>query len=163
MVFADETLSERTGRELHEAGLTIACAESCTGGLLTSTLTDMSGSSSYVMGSIVSYANHVKARILHVSEETLTVYGAVSEETAREMAENVRQLIQTDIGVGITGIAGPGGGSAEKPVGLVYIAVADHTHTVVRKNNFSGTRIENKQAAVEKALAMICNVIRRTT
>ena len=88
MAFADETLSERTGRELHEAGLTIACAESCTGGLLTSTLTDMSGSSSYVMGSIVSYANHVKARILHVSEETLTVYGAVSEETAREMAEN---------------------------------------------------------------------------
>lgn len=160
MDFTDEIPAERTGKELRAAGLTIACAESCTGGLLTSMLTDVSGSSSYVMGSVVSYSNDVKARVLHVSEETLAVYGAVSEETAREMAQSVRKLIHADIGVGITGIAGPDGGSTEKPVGLVYIAVADQTHTVVQKNNFHGTRFENKQAAVHKAFAMICDIIR---
>ena len=160
MDFTDEIPAERTGKELRAAGLTIACAESCTGGLLTSMLTDVSGSSSYVMGRVVSYSNDVKARVLHVSEETLAVYGAVSEETAREMAQSVRKLIHADIGVGITGIAGPDGGSTEKPVGLVYIAVADQTHTVVQKNNFHGTRFENKQAAVHKAFAMICDIIR---
>ena len=160
MDFTDEIPAERTGKELRAAGLTIACAESCTGGLLTSMLTDVSGSSSYVMGSVVSYSNDVKARVLHVSEETLAVYGAVSEETAREMTQSVRKLIHADIGVGITGIAGPDGGSTEKPVGLVYIAVADQTHTVVQKNNFHGTRFENKQAAVHKAFAMICDIIR---
>lgn len=160
MDFTDEIPAERTGKELRAAGLTIACAESCTGGLLTSMLTDVSGSSSYVMGSVVSYSNDVKARVLHVSEETLAVYGAVSEETAREMAQSVRKLIHADIGVGITGIAGPDGGSTEKPVGLVYIAVADQTHTVVQKNNFHGTRFENKQVAVHKAFAMICDIIR---
>ena len=160
MDFTDEIPAERTGKELRAAGLTITCAESCTGGLLTSMLTDVSGSSSYVMGSVVSYSNDVKARVLHVSEETLAVYGAVSEETAREMAQSVRKLIHADIGVGITGIAGPDGGSTEKPVGLVYIAVADQTHTVVQKNNFHGTRFENKQAAVHKAFAMICDIIR---
>ena len=112
MTFELETLSVETGRILHAAGLTIACAESCTGGLLTSTLTDVPGSSSYILGSIVSYSNDVKSRILHVAEDTLAGYGAVSEETAREMAEGIRRLMQTDLGVGITGIAGPDGGSA---------------------------------------------------
>ena len=156
----DGMCSEEVGRELRVAGFTIACAESCTGGLLTSTLTDIPGSSAYLMGSVVSYSNDVKSRVLGVSEETLSRYGAVSEETARAMAEGVRRLMQTDIGVGITGIAGPDGGSEEKPVGLVYIAIADQTHTIVEKNNFSGTRLENKQAAVEKALHMIHDMIR---
>ena len=160
MESAYEMLSDELGRELRARGLTISCAESCTGGLLTSTLTDIPGSSAYVMGSVVSYSNEVKSRVLGVSDETLLLYGAVSEETAREMAEGVRRLMQTDIGVGITGIAGPDGGLAEKPVGLVYIAIADQTHTIVEKNNFSGTRLENKRAAVEKALHMIHNVIR---
>ena len=155
-----EPLPVRVGRELGEAGRTISCAESCTGGLLTSTLTDVPGSSAYVMGSVVSYSNDVKSRILHVAEDTIAAYGAVSEETARGMAEGVRQLMQTDIGVGITGIAGPDGGSAEKPVGLVYIAVSDRSNTVVQKNYFRGTRLENKRAAVDKALAMIRDVLR---
>lgn len=155
-----EPLPVRVGRELGEAGMTISCAESCTGGLLTSTLTDVPGSSAYVMGSVVSYSNEVKSRILHVAEDTLAAYGAVSEETAREMAEGIRQLIQTDLGVSITGIAGPDGGSAEKPVGLVYIAVSDRSNTVVQKNCFHGTRLENKRAAVDKALAMIRDVLR---
>ena len=155
-----ETQSSETGRILRTAGLTIACAESCTGGLLTSTLTDVSGSSSYVMGSVVSYSNDVKARILHVPVETLSAHGAVSEQTARAMAEGVRALMQTDLGVGITGIAGPDGGSVEKPVGLVYIAVSNQAKTVVQKNYFHGTRLENKQSAVDKALAMIRDVLR---
>lgn len=160
---AYDSCTIETGRELCAAGLTIACAESCTGGLLTSTLTDVPGSSSYVMGSIVSYSNDVKSRVLHVSEDTLASYGAVSEETAREMAEGVRKLMATDIGVGITGIAGPDGGSAEKPVGLVYIATANSAQTIVQKNIFLGTRIENKRAAVEKALAMIRDMIRSSS
>ncbi len=160
---AYDSCTIETGRELCVAGLTIACAESCTGGLLTSTLTDVPGSSSYVMGSIVSYSNDVKSRVLHVSEDTLASYGAVSEETAREMAEGVRKLMGTDIGVGITGIAGPDGGSAEKPVGLVYIATANSAQTIVQKNIFLGTRIENKRAAVEKALAMIRDMIRSSS
>lgn len=156
-------MSEEVGRALADGGFTISCAESCTGGLLTSTLTDIAGSSSYVMGSVVSYSNDVKTRILHVAEETLAAYGAVSEETARAMAEGVRTLMRTDIGVGITGIAGPGGGSQKKPVGLVYIAVSVPKNTVVEKNNFFGTRIENKQAAVQKALAMIREIIRSSS
>ena len=155
-----DSLSEEVGRKLRAAGLTIACAESCTGGLLTSTLTDVPGSSFYVMGSIVSYSNDVKSRILHVSGDTLAVFGAVSAETAHEMAEGVRNLIQTDIGVGITGITGPDGGSCEKPVGLVYIAVSTGAHITASKNNFSGTRGENKMMAVEKALTMIQSAIR---
>ena len=141
-------------------GYTISCAESCTGGLLTSTLTDVPGSSAYVMGSVVSYSNDVKSRILHVAEETLAAHGAVSPETARAMAEGVRDLMQTDVGVGITGIAGPGGGSPEKPVGLVYIAVSTLGKTSVEKNVFSGVRAEIKRAAVNKALAMVQEMIR---
>lgn len=160
MNFTHEIFPEDAGRELRAHELTISCAESCTGGLLTSALTDVPGSSRYVIGSVVSYSNDVKVHILHVSEETLSLYGAVSEETAREMAEGVRDLMQTDIGVGITGIAGPDGGSEEKPVGLVYIAVADQVRTLVQKNLFFGTRVENKRAAVGKALAMIYDGIR---
>ena len=155
-----ERLPDMVGQMLCARGYTISCAESCTGGLLTSTLTDVPGSSAYVMGSVVSYSNDVKSRILHVAEETLAAHGAVSPETAREMAEGVRDLMQTDVGVGITGIAGPGGGSPEKPVGLVYIAVSTLGKTSVEKNVFSGVRAEIKRAAVNKALAMVQEMIR---
>ena len=155
-----ERLPDIVGQILCAKGYTISCAESCTGGLLTSTLTDVPGSSAYVMGSVVSYSNDVKSRILHVAEETLAAHGAVSPETARAMAEGVRDLMQTDVGVGITGIAGPGGGSPEKPVGLVYIAVSTLGKTSVEKNVFSGVRAEIKRAAVNKALAMVQEMIR---
>ena len=155
-----ERLPDMVGQMLCTKGYTISCAESCTGGLLTSTLTDVPGSSAYVMGSVVSYSNDVKSRILHVAEETLAAHGAVSPETARAMAEGVRDLMQTDVGVGITGIAGPGGGSPEKPVGLVYIAVSTLGKTSVEKNVFSGVRAEIKRAAVNKALAMVQEMIR---
>ena len=155
-----ERLPDMVGQMLCARGYTISCAESCTGGLLTSTLTDVPGSSAYVMGSVVSYSNDVKSRILHVAEETLAAHGAVSPETARAMAEGVRDLMQTDVGVGITGIAGPGGGSPEKPVGLVYIAVSALGKPSVKKNVFSGVRAEIKRAAVNKALAMVQEMIR---
>lgn len=155
-----ERLPDMVGQMLCAKGYTISCAESCTGGLLTSTLTDVPGSSTYVMGSVVSYSNDVKSRILHVAEGTLAAHGAVSPETARAMAEGVRNLMQTDVGVGITGIAGPGGGSPEKPVGLVYIAVSTLGKTSVEKNVFSGVRAEIKRAAVNKALAMVQEMIR---
>ena len=155
-----ERLPDIVGQMLCAKGYTISCAESCTGGLLTSTLTDVPGSSAYVMGSVVSYSNDVKSRILHVAEETLAAHGAVSPETAQAMAEGVRDLMQTDVGVGITGIAGPGGGSPEKPVGLVYIAVSTLGKTSVEKNVFSGVRAEIKRAAVNKALAMVQEMIR---
>lgn len=155
-----ERLPDIVGQMLCAKGYTISCAESCTGGLLTSTLTDVPGSSAYVMGSVVSYSNDVKSRILHVAEGTLAAHGAVSPETARAMAEGVRNLMQTDVGVGITGIAGPGGGSPEKPVGLVYIAVSTLGKTSVEKNVFSGVRAEIKRAAVNKALAMVQEMIR---
>ena len=155
-----ERLPDMVGQMLCAKGYTISCAESCTGGLLTSTLTDVPGSSAYVMGSVVSYSNDVKSRILHVAEETLAAHGAVSPETARAMAEGVRDLMQTDVGVGITGIAGPSGGSPEKPVGLVYIAVSTLGKTSVEKNVFSGVRAEIKRAAVNKALAMVQEMIR---
>ena len=155
-----ERLPDMVGHMLCAKGYTISCAESCTGGLLTSTLTDVPGSSAYVMGSVVSYSNDVKSRILHVAEGTLAAHGAVSPETARAMAEGVRNLMQTDVGVGITGIAGPGGGSPEKPVGLVYIAVSTLGKTSVEKNVFSGVRAEIKRAAVNKALAMVQEMIR---
>ena len=138
-----------------EKNLTIACAESCTGGLLTSRLTDIAGSSNYVKGSIVCYSNEVKNKILHVDADTLNNFGAVSEQTARQMSANVRKIINTDIGVGVTGIAGPGGGTADKPVGTVYISVSNADKTFVKLFNFNGTRTEIKNQSCDAALTMI--------
>ena len=141
-----ESLEALVGRLLRECGRTIACAESCTGGLLTSRLTDVAGSSAYVMGAVVSYTNEVKASLVGVHEATLKAFGAVSEETAREMAEGVRRAIPADIGVGITGIAGPGGATAEKPV-------------YVERHIFDGVRTEVKRQSTEAALTMVRDLI----
>ena len=143
------------GEMLRERNLKIACAESCTGGLLTSRLTDVAGSSEYVEGALVSYTNAVKNKLLKVSAETLKNFSAVSEETAREMSKNVREIFCTDIGVGITGLAGPGGGSEKKPVGTVYISIADEKNVVVKKFNFTGTRTEIKSQSVDAALKFL--------
>mgnify|MGYP002626329914 CR=1 FL=1 len=150
-----QNMEKEIGKLLLEKNLTIACAESCTGGLLTSRLTDVAGSSAYVQGSVVSYSNEVKNSVLHVKEETLKNFGAVSEQTAREMAANVRQLMKTDIGVSVTGIAGPGGGTAEKPVGTVYIGVSGSNGEKIQRFQFSGTRTEIKEKSVDAALKMV--------
>nr|WP_315409971.1 nicotinamide-nucleotide amidohydrolase family protein [uncultured Selenomonas sp.] len=154
-----ESLEVLVGRLLRECGRTIACAESCTGGFLTSRLTDVAGSSAYVMGAVVSYTNEVKSLLVGVQEATLKTFGAVSEETAREMAEGVRRAIPADIGVGITGIAGPGGATAEKPVGLVYIAVAAEHMTHAVRHVFSGSRAEVKRQSTEAALTMVRDLL----
>jgi len=148
-------LEKTVGDLLREKNFTIACAESCTGGLLTSKLTDVAGSSDYVQGSLVSYSNKIKNQLLRVEEETLKNFGAVSEQTAKEMSANVRKIFETDIGVGVTGIAGPGGGSPEKPVGTVYISVAGANNLVVQKFNFTGSRMEIKNQSANAALKML--------
>ena len=155
----EDQLAARLGAALRAAGKTIACAESGTGGLVTSRLTDIPGSSDYVMGSIVSYTNDIKERLVGVRHETLAAHGAVSPETAREMADGIRRVIRTDLGLGITGIAGPGGGTAAKPVGLVYIAVSSEKGTRVTENHFSGTRTEVKQQTSDAALALALDAL----
>lgn len=157
----DQPMEEVVGSLLKEKQLTIACAESCTGGLLTSRLTDMAGSSAYVMGAVVSYTNEIKSNELGVSRDLLAAKGAVCEEVARAMAEGIALKFGTDIGVGITGIAGPGGGSEEKPVGLVYIAIAGREGTLVKKNLFAGKRNEIKYKTTQTALDMIRQYISR--
>ena len=118
----------------------MAVAESCTGGLLSSRITDIRGSSDYFVGSIVSYSNETKTNVLNVNPETIEKYGAVSEQTALEMAVNVKNILKSDIGISITGIAGPDGGCEEKPVGLVYIGYSDSKQTFAVRNQFPGKR-----------------------
>ena len=143
------------GALLTEKKLTISCAESCTGGLLTDRLTNVAGSSAYVKGSVIAYANEIKINVLRVKAETIKNFGAVSRQTAQELSENVRQILNTDIGVSITGIAGPGGGTPEKPLGTVYIGISGPNGDRVQKFKFNGNRKEIKEKAVEAALVLI--------
>jgi len=143
---------------LRAAGKTLATAESCTGGLLAKRITDVAGSSDVFEMGCVTYANRVKEKLLGVPHETLEAHGAVSEETARAMAEGIVRASGADIGVGITGIAGPGGGTAEKPVGLVYIALSDGKSTWVAKRQPAGrmkSRGWHRHCAASKALDMV--------
>jgi PncC family amidohydrolase len=140
---------------LTEQGLTIAVAESCTGGLIAHQLTNVSGSSAYFLGGVVAYANQVKERVLGVSGETLTAHGAVSEACAREMARGARRLFDTDVTLSSTGIAGPTGGTPEKPVGLVYVALAAPDVECCEQHLWHGDRLENKRQTSEAALKML--------
>jgi PncC family amidohydrolase len=147
--------STALGDLLRARGLTLAVAESCTGGGLADAITDIPGSSDYFLGGVVSYSNSAKERLLGVARETLTAHGAVSEPVARQMAEGVRSLFRSDLAAGITGIVGPGGGSAEKPVGVVYIAVASPRGTEVRRYLWDRDRTGNKALSVNAALEML--------
>ncbi len=147
-----EPLEKVVGSLLREKGLTVATAESCTGGLLAATLVNVAGSSDYFKGSVVAYSNEVKERILGVSSETLRKFGAVSARTAKEMALNVRKLLRTDIGLSTTGIAGPGGGTEEKPVGLTYMAIAFGDRVEVFREIFPYGRNQNRLSAVHYLL-----------
>jgi PncC family amidohydrolase len=153
-------LSAELGAQLSEQNLTIALAESCTGGMLTSILTDIAGSSHYVAGGVVSYSNFAKMRVLEVSPETLDAHGAVSPETAREMARGVRALLQTDLALSVTGIAGPGGGAPEKPVGLVYLHLAAEDIDWGEMHVWPYHRIGNKQASVAAGLRLALRYVR---
>ena len=149
------TLEEIVGWLLTEQGLTIAVAESCTGGLIAHQLTNVPGSSAYFVGGVVAYSNEVKERVLGVSHETLSAHGAVSEECAREMARGARRLLGTDVAIAATGIAGPTGGTPEKPVGLAYVALAAPDLERCERHLFEGRRLRNKRQTSEAALEML--------
>lgn len=151
----DQTLEEVVVRLLEAQGKTVATAESCTGGWLAQRITAISGSSSVFHTGVVTYANEAKIGLLHIPRALLGAVGAVSPEVARAMAERVRELAQSDYGIGITGIAGPGGGSDEKPVGLVYIAVAGPDGTQLTQNIFPGQRADVRWRATQTALDML--------
>lgn len=150
-----DDLEITVGRLLREKGLTLAVSESCTGGLVSHRITNVSGSSDYYRGSITAYASDVKETLLHVRKETLANHGAVSEQTALEMAEGVRQAIRADVGVSVTGIAGPTGGTPEKPVGLVYVSLVAPDGEWVERHVWSGDRCENKAQSANAALDLV--------
>jgi PncC family amidohydrolase len=137
------------------AGLTVATAESCTGGLVASSITDVSGSSGYFRGGVVAYANEAKMALLGVAAELLESHGAVSAQVARAMAIHARDSLAADLAVSVTGVAGPGGGTNAKPVGLTYVAVADSSGVAVQRFNWTGDRLANKEASARAALAML--------
>jgi len=155
-----ETLAELVHKTLSERGLTLATAESCTGGTIASQLTAQAGASAYFKGGVVAYSNEVKECALGVQHSTLEAHGAVSEETAREMAEGVRKRLGADLAIATTGIAGPDGGTKEKPVGTVWIAVADATHTEAQLLSFPGRRRQqNIDRTVNQAFSMLMKLV----
>lgn len=146
------------GEALLARGLTICTAESCTGGLVLHRLTNVPGSSAWVMGGVVAYDNRIKQSLLQVSEATLLAHGAVSEQSALEMARGARQLLNTDLAVSITGIAGPGGGTAEKPVGLTWMALAGPDGLLLSEQRIhQGGRLDIKDASAGAALSLVLN------
>jgi len=155
------SLEQGVGARLAARGWTVAVAESCTGGLLGHRLTSVAGSSAYFPGGVIAYANEAKVRLLGVPARVLGAHGAVSEPVARAMARGVRERFGADLGVAVTGIAGPGGGSASKPVGLVYIAVADRRRCRVARRRFRGSRARIKMQASGAALAMVNDWIKQ--
>ncbi len=151
----DILLEEAIGKLLIKKNLTIGVAESCTGGLISDRFTNVSGSSVYFHGGIIAYQNKVKITELNVKKETLETFGAVSEETAIEMAKGIQSRLQVNLGLSSTGIAGPGGGTDEKPVGLLFIALAHAKGVMTKKFNLTKKRIINKELASQAALNMI--------
>ncbi len=154
-----DTLESVLGRELKRRGLTLAVAESCTGGLVGARITAVPGSSDYFLGGVLAYANAAKTALLSVSEKTLAARGAVSAECAREMAEGARRALGADVGLSITGVAGPSGGTAEKPVGLVYVCAALRGREITRELRLSGgrdlVRARAATAALHAALRLV--------
>lgn len=142
--------------------LTCSCAESCTGGGIGAAITSVAGASAVFAGAVVSYSNEVKRDVLGVSGETLEAFGAVSGETAAEMAAGVRGLLKTDLAVSVTGIAGPDGGSAEKPVGTVWFGIAGPDGVRTEKKVFPGDRCKVRASAVAHALGMLADAAEKT-
>lgn len=150
-----ESLEKRVGDVLRGNKLSIAVAESCTGGLISHRITNIPGSSDYFDRSVVVYSNASKTQLLGVPKLIIESFGAVSNETAKAMAEGIKKMSGSDLGLAVTGIAGPGGASPSKPVGLVYISLASTKPTVVREFRFMGERSDIKEQACEEALKMV--------
>jgi len=147
------TLATQVGRRLRKLRKSLAVAESCTGGLLGAAVTDVPGSSAYFLGGVISYADEVKAQLLSVPQATLSRYGAVSEQTAEAMASGVRRLLYADIGVSITGVAGPDA-EGSKPVGLTFIGIAA-TSVTTHRFQWTGDRWDNRRRSVIAALELL--------
>jgi PncC family amidohydrolase len=156
----EEPLEILVGKLLREKGLTLATAESCTGGLIGDRITDIPGSSDYYLGGVVAYAYEAKERLLGVRHETLTRCGAVSKETVLEMARGVRQALGAAISLSVSGIAGPGGGMPGKPVGLVWLGLAAPDGEWAWRCQFDGDRRQNKAASAEKGLQILVDYLR---
>lgn len=152
---SETLLEERVGQLLNQHHLTLGCAESCTGGLIGHRLTNVAGSSAYFLGSVVAYAYDAKERLLGVNHNTLYDHGAVSEPTALEMARGARRVLGADVGISVTGIAGPGGGMPGKPVGLTWVALSARDYEAARSFVWDGDRAVNKALSAEAALAMV--------
>ncbi|HOV78689.1 MAG TPA: competence/damage-inducible protein A [Bacillota bacterium] len=152
--YDDDLLEEVLGKLLKESRLTIGVAESCTGGLIGSKLTDVPGSSEYFKGGLIAYSNEVKTKVLGVPPQTIEKYGAVSRETAIAMAEGVRKLTGSDLGLAVTGIAGPGGYTEKKPVGLVYVSLSTEEGSECLEYRFPGKRAGVRHGAANAAMNM---------
>ena len=148
-------LEELIGKELRDRGWRLAVAESCTGGLIGHRITNISGSSTYYLGSITAYAYRAKVRLLGVSWDTLEEFGAVSEQTIKEMSLGVRRALTADIGLAVSGIAGPTGGTPDKPVGYTWIGLSTPEGFSTLQHTASGNRIENKQEIAQKGLEFL--------
>lgn len=148
-------LEEKIVKKLLELGYTITTAESCTGGLLAGRILNVSGASGVYSEGYITYSNEAKERLLGVSHETLELYGAVSSQTAEEMARGAAKVANADVGLSTTGIAGPSGGTPEKPVGLIYVGCCIQGETWVKECHFQGNREENRNAAVEAGLELL--------
>ncbi|TPE43483.1 competence/damage-inducible protein A [Pontibacter mangrovi] len=156
--YGEVPLEEAIGRMLQERGLTMATAESCTGGFLAHKITSVPGSSAWFQGGLIAYHNAVKTQELHIKPETLQQHGAVSEAVVRAMAENVRRKLGTDIGLATSGIAGPDGGTPEKPVGTIWIACADKDKTVAKMLSYNKSRLLN----IEYTAVAVLNLLRQS-
>ena len=154
----DKNIEVSIGEKLRAKGLTVGTAESCTGGAIAALLTSVPGSSDYFRGSIIAYSNEVKHRLLGVSNNDLALYGAVSKQVVEQMAQGVLQALGCDYSIATSGIAGPSGGTMEKPVGTVWIAVASKDAVISRKFHFTAIREQNIQRAVNSALIMLLNL-----
>jgi PncC family amidohydrolase len=154
-------LEEEAGKLLREQELTLSIAESCTGGLITHRLTNIPGSSEYVERSVVVYSNRSKTELLRIPQRMIGLYGAVSEEVAKAMALEVRTMSGTSLGLSVTGIAGPAGGSPDKPVGTVFMALASADKILCINHRFTGSRAEIKFMSSEKALEMLCRYLKK--
>ena len=143
-------------------GIFITTAESCTGGLIASSIVSISGSSNIFKSSFITYSNQMKTKLLNIDSEILEINGAVSEIVATKMAKNILDVLEADISIAVTGIAGPGGGSKDKPVGLVWIAIGNKNLTITEKFLFSGNRLDVRQKTTLEALKLANSVIINT-
>jgi len=155
----DIPLELAVGKLLKEKGCTVATAESCTGGYIAHLLTSHAGSSAYFTGSVISYDNTIKERVLHVSKQTLETLGAVSESTVQQMAKSVLSIMQTDYAIAVSGIMGPDGGTAEKPVGMVWVGIADKNRVITKQFNFRFDRRRNIELTANNALNLLRSFI----